>query len=135
MLTKIGPAKQFAQSKPVKAARSIFSDLGGRSAEGVIRSQLTWTYQALQSGSFSLSLQNKLRENVKNVYCLVVFYDAQNNPLDVDVVRYEGIIPAGLAKRVTSNVDGSVQKLTTAKNGMTPKTREEFRILDFEIVN
>jgi hypothetical protein len=135
LLAKAGPAKPLAQAKPVKSGKSILSDLGGRSSEGVVGGQLTWTYQAFQSGNYALSLRNQLRENVKNVYCLVVFYDAQDNPIDVDVVRYEGIIPAGLAKRVTSSVDGSVQKLTTAEGAMSPRTKVEFRILDFEIVN
>ena len=134
LLAKVGPAKPLAEAKPVKAARSILADLGGRSSEGVVGGQLTWTYEALQSGDYALSLRNQLRESVKNVYCLVVFYDAQGNPIDVDVVRYQGIIPAGLAKRVTSRVDGSVQKLMTAPYTMSPRTKIEFRVLDFEIV-
>jgi S1-C subfamily serine protease len=135
LLAKVGPTKPFAQAKSVKGARSILADLGGRSSEGVVGGQLTWEYVHGQIGSYALSLRNQLRENVKNVYCLVVFYDAQSNPIDVDVVRYQGIIPAGLAKRVTSSVDGSVQKLTTAVGSMSPRTKVEFRILDFEIVN
>ncbi len=134
LLEKSGPPKPLAQAKPAKAQRSILADLGDRSTEGVVGGQVTWKYEAMQSGDYALSLRNQLRENVKNVYCLVIFYDAQNNPIDVDVVRYQGIIPAGLAKRVTSKVDGSVQKLTTARSTMSPRTKVEFRILDFEIV-
>jgi S1-C subfamily serine protease len=125
----------LAQAKPAKAQRSILADLGGRSSEGVLGGQLTWQYNYNQSGEYALSLRNQLRENVRNVYCLVVFYDAQGNPIDVDVVRFQGIVPAGLAKRVTSRVDGSVQKLTTAQGSMSPRTKVEFRILDFEIAN
>ena len=135
LLAKAGPAKPFAQARPVRAMRSILTDLGGRSSEGVVGGQLTWAYSFGQSGEYALSLRNQLRENVKNVYCLVVFYDAQDNPIDVDVVRYEGTIPAGLAKRVTSSVDGSVQKMTTAEGSMSPRTKVEFRILDFKIIN
>ena len=86
-----------------------------------------------QLGRYALSLRNHLRENVKNVYCLVIFYDAQDNPIDVDIVRYQGFIPAGLAKRVTSTVDGSVQTLTTNLGSMTPRTKVEFRVLNFEM--
>jgi hypothetical protein len=135
LLGKTGPAKPLAQAKLAKGQRSILADLGGRSTEGVVGGQLTWTYEAMQAGDYALSLRNQLRENVKNVYCLVIFYDTQNNPIDVDIVRYRGIIPAGLAKRVTSKVDGSVQKLTTAPYTMSPRTKVEFRILDFEIIN
>jgi hypothetical protein len=45
-----------------------------------------------------------------------------------------GMIPSGLAKRITSKVDGSVQKLTTEIGSARPVTKIEFRILDFKIV-
>lgn len=136
LMATTGPAKPMMQGKPTKAQRSILSDLGGRSSEGVAGGQLTWEYSyQLVGGSYAFSLRNQLRENVKNVYCLVIFYDAQSNPIDVDVVRYQGLIPAGLTKRVTSKVDGSVQKLTTQEGSMTPRTKVEFRILDFGIAD
>ena len=134
LLTKSGPAKPMTQAGATKATKSIFADLGGRSTDGVVGGQLTWTYSAMQNGSYAISLRNQLRENVKNVNCLVVFYDAQGNPIDVDVVQYQGVIPGGLAKRVTSHVDESVQKLTTPKMAISPETRVEFRILNFQIV-
>ena len=64
----------------------------------------------------------------------MIFYDTQGDPIDVDVVHFRDPIPAGLAKRVTSNVDDSVQELTTRLNSKTPHTKVEFRILDFEII-
>jgi hypothetical protein len=135
LLGKTGPVKPLAQAKPTKAQRSILADLGGRSSGGLEAGQLTWEYPHIQSGDYALSFRNQLRENVKNVYCLVIFYDSQGAPIDVDVVRYQGVIPAGLAKRVTSAVDASVQSLTTPQGSMSPRTKVEFRILDFEIVN
>jgi len=134
LIAKAGPAKPLAQAKPSKMQRSVLADLGGRSSEGVIGGQLTWEYVQMQAGTYAFSLRNQLRHNVKNVYCLVVFYDSQGNPIDVDVVQYRGLIPAGLAKRVTSGVDGSVQRLTTTQGALSPRTRVEFRILDFQIV-
>jgi hypothetical protein len=131
----VGPARLLAQAKPSKAGPSILADLGGRSTEGVVGGQLTWELVHAQGGHYAISLRNQLRQGVKNVYCLVVFYDSNGNPLDVDVVLYRGLIPAGLAKRVTSRVDGSVQKLTTPQGSMTPRTRVEFRILDFQIAD
>ncbi len=135
LLGKAGPVKPLAQVKPVKAQRSILADLGGRSSEGVVGGQLTWQWTSSQSGEYAFSLRNQLRENVKNVYCLVIFFDAQGNPIDVDVVNYQSVIPAGLAKRVTSRVDGSVQRLTTEMGSMSLRTKVDFRILDFEISN
>jgi len=134
LLAKVGPAKPFAQAKPAKAARSILADLGGRSSEGVVGDQFTWAAD-IPIGRYTFSLRNQLRENVKNVYCLVVFYDKQGNPIDVDVVQYKGIIPAGLAKRVESGVHHSVQELTTTGYSKSPRTKIEIRILGFEIVN
>ena len=135
LLEKTGTAKPLAEAKPAKTQRSILSDLGGRSVEGVSGSQLTWTYKAFQTGDYAFSLRNQLRENVRNIYCLVIFYDTRGNPIDVDIVRYQGLIPAGLAKRITGKVDGSVQELTRPQGAMSPSTRIEFRILDFEIVS
>jgi S1-C subfamily serine protease len=135
LLEKTDSAKPLAQGKPTTVRPSILADLGGRSSEGVVGGQLTWEYEHGQSGNYAVSFRNQLRENVKNVYCLVIFYDAQESPIDVDVVRYQNLIPAGLAKRVTSKVDGSVQKLTTLRGALSPRTKIEFRILNFEIVN
>ena len=141
LLGKAGPAKSLAQAKPTKTQRSILSDLGGKSSEGVLGTQFVWQsfvdYELTfpYDGEYSLSLKNQLREPVRNVYMLVVFYDSQNSPLDVNVVRYTELIPAGLAKRISGQTDGSVQKLTTPRRSATPSTKVEFRILDFEIAN
>ncbi len=131
LLATTGPTKPLTEANPNRSPRSILTDLGGRSSEGVIGGQLTWEYPSGQTGQYAISLRNHLRENVKNVHCLVIFYDDQSNPIDLDVVRYQGIIPAGLAKRVTSRVDGSVQKLTTVPGSLSPQTKVEFRVLDF----
>ena len=135
LLGKTGPSKSFTQAKPGKSQRSILANLGGRSSEGVVGAQLTWNADYYQGGSYTFSLRNQLRDNVNNVYCLVVFYGSDGNPIDVDVVQYSGAIPAGLAKRVASKVDGSVQKLTTRLGSTTPHTKVEIRILDFRIVD
>lgn len=135
LVAQLGPTKPLWQAKAAKAERSILAGLGDRSSEGVIGGQLTWKYKYMQDGKYAISLRNKLRENVKDVYCLVIFYDRQGNPIDVDFVQYRGLIPGGLAKRVTSSVDGSVQELTTREGSARPRTKVEFRILDFKIVN
>jgi len=136
LMEQIGPAKPLSTVKFIESKRSILADLGGRSAEGVTGGKLTWEHPSYQwgKGNYSFSLQNRLRENVWDVYCFVIFYDSQGDPIDVDVVHFRNPIPAGLAKRVTSKVDGSVQELTTRVNSKTPHTKVEFRILDFEIM-
>ena len=134
LLAQLGPAKPLSQAKSPKASNSILADIGGRSTDGVIGGKLTWEHEYGQSGYYSFSLQNRLRENLRNVSCLVVFYDVQGDPIDVEVVQFQGLIPPGLAKRVTSKVHKSVQELTTHNGSKTPHTKVELRILDFEIV-
>lgn len=134
LLTKIKAVTSLSEKKEPKQVKSILDDLGGPSNEAVIGAELTWQYEYGQSGNYAFSLRNQLREPVKEVYCLVIFYSRDGAPIDVDVVRYSGVIPPGLAKRLTSKVDGSVQMLTTHTGSFTPSTKVEFRVLDFQIV-
>jgi V8-like Glu-specific endopeptidase len=138
LIGKAGPPKPLSGTKSFAKQRSILADLGGRSTEGVLGANLT--YDSFSSdGSYSFSLVNKLREPVRNIYCLIVFYDVQGDPLDVAVVSYDGVIPGGLAKRVTGVVAESVEKLNNptpaipAPPPRRPKGKIEFRILDFQI--
>jgi len=125
LMSEIKPIVPLSAHATSKVKKSFLDGLGGRSVEGVVGGQLIWTYSALNVGNYSFSFRNQLRKEVKNVYCLVVFFDRSDNPIDFDIVRYSDVIPAGLAKRINSRVDGSVQKLTS---------KVEFRILDFEIM-
>jgi len=143
LLAKTGPAKPLAQAKGAKAQRSILADLGGRSVEGVIGGNFAWNSQLYEiDGRYSFTLRNQLRESVKNVYCMVVFYDRDGNALEADLLRYGDVIPAGLGRRVTGSVHPSVKRLTTPSSrdnqylsSFAPTTKVEFRILDFQIVN
>jgi Trypsin-like peptidase domain len=142
LLEKTGPAKPLAEAKPSKAQRSILSDLGGRSVEGIVGGTFAWSNQLYETnGDYTITLRNQLREPVKNVYCLVVFYDRDGNPLDVDMLHHPHVIPPGLGKRSSGSVDASVKRLTTPPSrdnefmsSFAPTTKVEFRILDFEIV-
>ena len=133
LVAKASAVKPLSQAKSSKSGSSILADIGGRSTDGVTGGKLIWNI-ATPIGYYTFSLQNQLRENVKNVYCLVIFYDVQGDPIDVDIVQFQGLIPAGLAKRVESNVHSSVQELTTRWDSKIPHTKVELRILDFEIV-
>jgi hypothetical protein len=119
--------------------KSIVSQIGDRSSEGVIGTQFVWDdYMAAVwyiSGEFSFSLRNKFREPVKNVICLIVFYDSNDQPLDANLIRYEDVIPGGLAKRVSGETHDSVQGLTTPQKSARPQTKIEYRILDFDYLN
>lgn len=127
LVGKIGAVQSFAANTGTTNKPSF---LGVRNTEGVIGAEWRWEPPCTgctflhSEGSYTFSLRNQLKENVKNVYCLVVFKDEEKKPVDVDIVSYPGMIPAGLAKRVSSKVDGSVVDVSKYA---------EFRILDFEI--
>lgn len=133
LLSSIKPVTTLSPKIGPKQDKSILDDLGSRSTEGVIGAQLTWEYTASQSGDYTFSLRNQLRQPVKEIYCLIVFYDSRGEPMDFDIVQYRGVIPAGLAKRVRGKVDGSVQKMTSGLGYSIPQTKIEFRVLDFQI--
>jgi hypothetical protein len=136
LLSVMKPVVPLSAKATAKQRKSILDDLGGRSIEGVIGGQLTWGSYTVPVGyyTYSFSLRNQLKQPIKDVYCLVIFYDRSDNPIDIDVVRYSQVIPAGLARRVESKVHGSVQELTAGKYSSTPSTKIEFRILDFKII-
>ena len=90
-------------------------------------------------------MHNRLREAVKDVYCLVVFYDTADSPIDFSVITYSGIIPGGLSKRVKGRVEDVTEQLNSPPPGgfhgahpswyppRYPRSRVEFRILNFQI--
>ena len=128
----------MAQSQHNTSQRSILSDFGGRATEGVVGFSFVWNTTSVFKpdgllGGYTFSLRNELRESVKDIYCIVIFYDSENNPIDVDLINYRQEIPPGLARRINSNVNGSVQRLTTEERETTPKTRVEIRILGFSL--
>ncbi len=130
------------KEKPKNKVKSILNDLGERNTEGVICSNFLWDYAFNPfgvgsfgtNGRFTVSFQNKLLEPVNNVQFLIIFYDENEEPIDITFIVYKGIIPMRLAKRTRGFVDSSVQKLTTNDDSLKPKTRIEFRVLDFQIV-
>ena len=136
LLQNIRPVTALSAKTLPKRDKSILNGLGERSVEGIVGGQLIWSWKwhGPLAGRYSFSLQNRLRETVKDVYCLVIFYNHAGNPIDADLVRFDGVIPGGLAIRVTSEVHQSVQELTTPDNSQTPTTRIEFRVLDFRIM-
>ena len=133
----IGPVKRLSGSKS-KSSKSILSDLGGRSIEGVVGGQFLFDSKFENYGDFSFSLRNKLRDSVKNISGLIVFYDNQGFPIDTVDFNYWEVIRGGLAKRIKYYVESSVRKMVT-KGGFyreqTPYTKLEIRILHFEVVD
>ncbi len=124
-----------AKARKNKKEKSILDEMGGRSTEGVEASDFLWEKPVLQwYGKYSFTLRNKLRDPVKNVICAVIFHNDKGEVIDFDLVTYSGIIPPGLGKRASSQIDESVQKLTSKQGDKTPQTNLKFRVLYFELV-
>jgi S1-C subfamily serine protease len=123
-------------AKATKGTKSILDELGGsKSTDGVTAGSLTYDSFS-QTGDFSVSLVNQLRETVRQVYCLVIFYDTEGSPIDISVVQYSGVIPPGLARRIKGNVADSTEKLNSPGGNLPPRKprgKIEFRILNFEV--
>lgn len=123
----------------VGSKRSATSWLGGRSP-AVVGENFQWEGQFAVESGYTFSLRNRSADNIRSVYCLVVFYDDAGRPIEADPVIFRGVIPAGLAERVSSRVDPSVKRLTTsfAMYDITykfrPRTKVEYRVLNYEIV-
>ena len=127
LLGKTGPAKPLAQGKPVKVEPSILAGLGGRSLEGVVGSHFSWTdFAAI--GHYTFSVRNQLREPVKDVVCLVIFFARDGLPIETEMVTIYGPIGGNLARR--SPQMGRIQ--ADQVRNLTVKT--EIRILDFRLV-
>jgi trypsin-like peptidase len=146
LLSKTTPPRPLSENARTRQPSSLIAALGERSVDGVVPTQFVWdiarTYpDSAGSVSYSFSVQNKLRDSVRNVYWLVVFYDKNSNPVDFRFETVAELIPAGLAKRVYGAVQMDVFKLSAdySTNGYSRidylyRTRVEIRILDFELV-
>jgi hypothetical protein len=142
LLGKSGPLMPLAQAKGQKSA---IADVGARGNDGVVGEKLTWDL-SVGEAQYSFSLHNLLREPVKNVFCLVVFYDNTNSPIDFSEVTYPGTIPGGLSKRVGDSVADATRNLNSPPDftallgpsaAQQPASKPgpvEIRILNFQIV-
>ena len=145
LLTKVEFTKSLSQLKSSKEQLSLLKGLNKRSVEGVTAGKFQWNDTSLvpRNLGYTFSFRNRLRENVKNVRYLVIFYDELGDPIDVTFEKFLKMIPAGLAKRHRGNVsDSSVRNLATKYDMLSEfythpvlkETYVKFRILDFEIV-
>ena len=135
--TELRPFKGVPRAKP---QRTLLDHLGGQQPRvGVTGEMLTYD-DLLQTGVFSFSLRNELRENVANIYGILIFYDPRGEPIDIYRINYQGLVPPGMAKRLKGQVDESVERLNCPKAAgypelppRSPEGKAEFRILDFSV--
>jgi len=142
----VAAVKPFSEGSVMARGNSLLSGLGDRSTEGVAGGKFLWGSSNPYDYSFSFTLENRLREPVKDVYVLVIFYGTDGRPVDTSIIQYRDVVPPGLARRVSGcyecRVDASVRELTTPRTGylgidfeLVPATKLEIRVLDFRIVD
>lgn len=117
---------------------SIIDEMGNSNiTEQIIGENFIWSNN-YYGGDFSYSVRNTLKEHIQNVVVMLVFYDSQGNPLDIQLAIHEDIIPSGLARRIDGSVSEDVKKLTTKDSygefSPQPFSKLEYRILNFEFV-
>lgn len=138
LMKKTGTPQPFSSSTTAPASTTILSDFGGKGTDGVTAGQFLWgTFAAIGSNdfTFTFSIRNRLSDPITDVVVMIIFYDADSNPLDTAGVVYHETIPAGLAKRIQWQTDTSVWELTTPDHGVkTPQMKLDFRVLDFKVV-
>lgn len=122
LIATIGPARPLAGAVGGDAGQSIVAGQGERSVAGVEGHSVEWE-GSIYAGTFSFTLANKLRDDVRDVQCRVVFFGG-DLILDSSDVFYRGIIPGGLARRVDGKVHPSVPRRTT---------KVEVHVLDFRL--
>ncbi len=126
LLAKSGPAKPLAEAKPTKAQRSILADLGEESSEGAVGSHFAWNDNQFM-GYYTFSVRNNLREPIKNVVCLVIFYARDGLPIETEFVTIRGPVGGNLARRSPKSGRISADEV----RDLTAKT--EIRVLDFRL--
>lgn len=111
--------------------RGAIADLARPSMKGVLADHFLWDNSAL--GQYSFSIRNNLEESVHEVDCIAIFYDSSGTPVETKSIRFNDVIPAGLARRVTSA--GNYFDLMVGESVYRLTRRIEIRVLDFKISN
>ena len=135
LVSQIHPVIPLSQIQQGKSGRSLLSNYGGRSAEGITAGKFNGhSYASKYRVRFSF--RNRLRKDVKNIRYIVIFYDEFSEPIETEQTFFAGPILAGLARRNHFYVDTDVWHMCN-KGINNPFTagRIELRILDFDIVD
>ena len=93
LLSKKESPKPIKSSSKRTSEKSVLKDLGGKSTEGVVAKRFEWD----QFSGFKFSVVNQLRQPIRSPRFLVIFYDADGQPLDFKFVTLYKEVPGGLA--------------------------------------
>lgn len=132
----------LAEIPSQSSSQSVVTQMGSASTVDITGGEFLWQDPKPlgDTCAYSFTLVNHLQQPVQNVYGILIFYGKDRTPLDSEEFTYDGQIPPTLGKRVTGQVDISVRRMTTEgyrewpwSNPLTPPTKVEFRILNFDI--
>ena len=126
MLETAGPVKPLARAISARKHRSILSDAGVPSSEGVVGSHFSWIDNSYM-GYYTFSVRNQLRQPVRDVSCLVIFYASDGLPIETEKVTLHSTIGANLAKRSPESGRSGADQV----RNLTART--EIRVLDFRL--
>ena len=121
---KAGPSQPLARVN--KAQSSILAKLGNRVSEGVVGSHFAWNDNRY-IGYYTFSVRNNLRQPIRDIYCMVIFYDNVGMPIETEFITISGRIEGRLARR--SSRAGRLRP--DEVRNLTAKT--EIRVLDFRL--
>jgi len=108
--------------------RSLLASFGTNAKDEVIGTAFSWNDIEFM-GYYNFSVRNNLDYAITNIFCLIIFYDENRLPIEVEYVLMEDVIPAKLAKR--SKRQGRIH----AEEVRNLSHYFAIRVLDFEIVN
>ena len=126
LLGKTGPPRSLGQVNSAETQRSMLSDLGDGGPESVVASHFAWNEIQIM-GHYTFSVRNNLREPVRDVLCMVIFYAQDGLPIETEFITIPGPIGGKLARR---SPQGGRLMADQVRN-LTAKT--EIRILDFRL--
>lgn len=128
LLENTKPTQKIHTQANIKKEKSVFNMIGDKSTDAIEWSHFRWSeYNNRYDNHFTVSIKNKLDQSVKEIYCIVIFYDKANNPVDFTTISYYGIIPSGLAKRVEGSVGDESTKYL--------EEHVDIRVLDFKLAD
>jgi hypothetical protein len=129
MLTGAKPLAELSTLASVKSTKSITSGSGEPYAEGVIAVNFKWT---TGWGDYIFTLRNKLRDPVKNIIYVVIFYGKDGEPVHSELSQYRNPILGSLAKTLLTGYTGDAPHVGTQIQELTK--RVEVRVLDFQVI-
>jgi hypothetical protein len=128
LLVATSPAIPLAEATRPTSRPAILAGSGEQASQGVVVRQAKWgpSWETYGPRPLEFSLHNNLRQDVEAVIYRVIFRDKDGEVVHVVDRVYDGVIPAGLARRESLSVDYSLHTLlpTEATYGAEPSKEE-----------